>query len=144
MGGEHDALPLRAVRESEQVTDLVGPFLRDPVHQVVLARSPAVELVGKPCRRHDRRPEPRMCKTVDELLALDKNIVRDDQEERVASSRRLRTASSRERRTSALYWRRTRSKPVSIRRSVPRSAPSTPRIPSIARWTGSWSPGGER
>ena len=36
IGFEHDAFPVRAVIEAEEMPDLVGTFLRDPVDQIVI------------------------------------------------------------------------------------------------------------
>jgi hypothetical protein len=83
VGPEHDALGILAVAKAQQVPDLVGAFLCDPVDQVIVPVLPPVVLVAEPGGRDNRGTDLLPGKAEDEIVPVPVQVLVDDKEDRL-------------------------------------------------------------
>src|SRR5208337_2899687 len=82
VGLEHNAFPVPAVIEAEEMPDLVGTFLRDPVDQVVIVVLSPVIFVAETGGRDDRCTHLLAGKAEDKTVAVPEEILIDDKKDR--------------------------------------------------------------
>jgi len=86
IGLEHDAFPVGTVIEAEEMADLMGPFLGDPVYQVIVAALPAIVLVPETGGRYYGSTDLLAGEAEDETVAIPEEILVDNEKDGIGNT----------------------------------------------------------
>jgi hypothetical protein len=80
IGFEHDTFAVSAMGQAEQVPDLMGPFLDDPVNEIVIAPPPAIIFIVQAGGRHNAGTHGFTGKPKNKTVSLPEQVLVNNQE----------------------------------------------------------------